>query len=154
MSIQPERFDGQIENGGIIQVTNISAIESWVANRLEFRYYVYSSNGTKVKDKSFGRWKRKHFKDLKWHDFNDFLFYWNVSNIGNWNVEGWIEEDGGQSASIQYTIPPPPGQPGVGVSVNIPSRQRDDNMGQTIIQFSDPITTVYGISYANIKRKN
>ena len=68
-------------------------------------------------------------------------------------TEKWIERDGGKSASITISIPPPPGSSGVTTTVSFPSKERDDDMGLTTIQFTDNINQVYNISYANIKRK-
>lgn len=152
--IVSNRFEGQIENGGIIQVTDLNKLEHWIMGKLELRMLVFSASGTNIKNKYFGKRKRREFRNQVWKDFNEFLYYWNTPNIGNWTIEHWIEEDGGQSATISYTVPPPAGQPGPTVSITIPSKQRDDDMGKTIIQFTDPISTQYGITYANIKRKN
>jgi hypothetical protein len=126
-------------------------IESWVHGKLEFKYFVISSNGTKIKEKGFGKWARKYFKDRKWKDFSDFLAYWNRANIGDYQVEAWIEEDGGQSNSYSISMPAQNGAPGY--SVNVPSHDRDDKLGQSIVQFTDPLATVYGITYMNFKRK-
>ncbi len=68
--------------------------------------------------------------------------------------ENWWEEDGGQSNSTTITMPPPSGQTGPTVSTTIPSQNRDDNLGMATIPFTDLITQVYNISYANIKRRN
>ena len=155
-----ERVNGRAEYGAIIQVTNINQLESWVAGKLEFRYYVFNAAGTKIKDKILPKLKRKDAKNMQWKDFNDFIANWNISNIGNFMIEGWIELDGGPSNSnINFPIPPAcTGCPSISVSV---SKQRDDqNMGQSIVQFTDPVqptdptATVYGISYANFRRKH
>ena len=154
LEIVSNRFNGQAEYGGIIQVTNLNKLEHWIMGKLEFRYLVYNANGTIIKDKRFGKRKRNEFRNQVWKDFNDFIFYWNTGNIGNWTIEHWIEEDGGNSSSISYSVPPPQGQTGPTVSITIPSKSKDDDLGRTIIQFTDPISTAYGVTYANIKRKN
>lgn len=151
------RFNGQSEYGGIIQVTDFHFIEPWVSGRPEFQYFVFNASGTKIKDREFPKKKRKDFKSPNWKDFNDFIGFWNTSNIGNWMIEGWAEQDcrGGtcNTQTIQQTFPPPcTGCPSTSVSYQI--KDTDYDMGRTLIQFTDPISTVYNISYSNIKRKN
>jgi len=118
---------------------------------------VKGSGGTVIKNKKFPKVKRKHFKDKKWYDYNEFLFNCNKSNLGEWNVEKWIERDGGKSASVAISLP---GQAATSTSpatptytVTIPSEDLDDDLGASIVQFSDKLTQVYGISYMNFKRK-
>jgi hypothetical protein len=149
-----KRTQGQSEYAGIIQATNLNAIEHWTIGKLEFRLIIFNASGTKITDRKFGKWKRKNFRDQKWHDFNHFVGNWNTSTFGNWMTEMWMEEDGGQSTSFTATFPPPAGQTGLTLSATIPSRNLDDDLGLTVIQFSDAITQVYNISYANIKRRN
>lgn len=149
-----KRTQGGAEYGGIIQVTNLGAIEPWVAGKLEFRYIVTNSSGAIIKDRKFGKWRRSNFKDQKWKDFGDFIGYWNTGTFGNWMSEKWIEKDGGNSNSISYSIPPPPGQTGPTTTITIPSKNKDDDLGVSVVQFTDPISTVYNISYANFKRRN
>lgn len=148
------RVDGGAEYGGIVKVDNIGKIESWIAGKLEFSFYIYGSNGTQIHSMKLPPVKRKNFKNQAWYDYNIFLFNWNRANIGDWQIEGWIERDGGKSSSINVTIPPPPGYPGPSISISMPSEDEDDDCGRKIVQFSDPITTVYPISYMNFKRKN
>lgn len=100
-----KRTQGGAEYGGIIQVTNLGAIEPWVSGKLEFRYIVTNSSGGIIKDRKFGKWRRSNFKDLKWKDFGDFIGYWNTGTFGNWMTEKWIEEDGGNSNTITYSVP-------------------------------------------------
>jgi len=151
------RVNGQAEFGGIIQVTDFSYIEPWVDGRPEFRFVVSNSSGAIIKDKEFPKRKRKDFKSPKWYDFNEFIAYWNISNIGNWMIEGWIEQDcrGGtcNNETVSQTFPAPcSGCPSTTISYQ--KKRTDYDMGRTIIQFTDPIATTYGISYSNIKRKN
>jgi len=86
-------------------------------------------------------------------DYDDFIAYWNIGNIGNWMVESWIELDGGnETVTVAQTLPAPcTGCPSTTISHS--RQKRDDEMGQTLIQFSDDYDTVYGITAANIKRK-
>ena len=148
------RVDGAAEYGGIVKVSNISKLESWVGGKLEFSFYVYGGAGTQLSYVKFPRIKRKHFKDQNWYDYNSFLFYWNRANIGDWQIEGWIERDGGKSSAISVSIPPPPNYPGPSITLSIPAEDRDDDCGRKIVQFSDPITTIYPISYMSFKRKS
>jgi len=73
-----------------------------------------------------------------------------MNTFGFWMYESWLEEDGGGTSSITYTFPPPAGAPAgtPTISTSISNRANDDNMGYATIQFTDPITTVYNISYA------
>lgn len=153
--IMNERYQGQSEYAGLIQVTDIGAIESWISGKLELKMTVLNSSGAIVSGpRAFGKWARSNFTNNKWKDFNHFVGYWYTSTFGNWMYEHWMEEDGGNSNSTTITMPPPPGTPGPTISTTIPSRNLDDDLGLATIQFTDPISTVYNISYANIKRKN
>ena len=86
-------------------------------------------------------------------DFDDFIANWNINNIGNWMIEAWIEVDNGtETVTTSQTLPAPcTGCPSTTISYT--RQKRDDEMGQSIIQFSDDYDTVYGITAANIKRK-
>jgi hypothetical protein len=151
------RFDGQSENGGIVQVTDFRYIEPWINGKPEFEYRIYSAAGTLIKHREFPKVKRKDVKSPTWKDFGDFIAYWNISNIGNWTIEGWVEQDNrggsGNTTTIGQSFPAPcTGCPTTNISYTI--KKTDYDMGRTIIQFTDPIAQIYNISYSNIKRKN
>jgi hypothetical protein len=149
------RSQGQPENGAIIQVTNLGQLESWIAGKLEFKMTEMNSSGAIILGPlDLGKVKRKYFKDLKWYDYNKFIGNWNTSTFGNWMYEHWLEEDGGQSKPITVSIPSQTGPTGPSYSVTIPAKNQDQNMGLTTIQFTDLITQVYNVTYANIKHKN
>jgi hypothetical protein len=147
------RVNGESENGGIIQVTNLGNLEPWINGKLEFRYVINNASGTIIKDRAFGKVKRKYFKDNKVYDFNDFIANWNTANIGNWMIEGWIEEDGGNSTNtISQTFAAPcTGCPSTTISYT--KQNKDFDMGRTMIQFSDSKSQWYNITYANVKRR-
>ena len=146
------RFDGQAEYGGIVQVTDLGAIEPWTAGKLEFSIIVRGINGIELK-KDFDKRKRSHFRGGKWYDYGYFIGNWNNTAFGNLMVEKWMELDGGNSASVTLTIPPAvPG--GITTSVTIPSKNRDDDLGQSIVQFTDSMDQIYNLSHINIKRKH
>lgn len=148
------RTQGQSEYGGIIQCTDLNAIEHWTSGKLEFKIFIFNGSGAQISVRAFGKWKRSNFRNQNWKDFGHFVGNWNTSTFGHWMYENWWEEDGGQSNSTTITMPPPSGQTGPTVSTTIPSQNRDDNLGMATIQFTDLITQVYNISYANIKRRN
>ncbi|MBU3027792.1 hypothetical protein [Zobellia galactanivorans] len=145
------RVNGEAEHGAWIQVTDLNGIESWFSGKLEMRQVVAGTQGaagTIVAETSFGRVKRKYFKDDKWVKFNaSFLFNWNLNNLGDYNVEKWIEEDGGPSAEISISIPgsaykpatsTTPSQPAIaGTTVKVSAKKDDDDLGSRIVQFSD-----------------
>jgi len=147
------RFNGQSEKGGIINITDIGAIEGWTAGKVELKFFVFNQSGTKTNEIALGKIKRKNVKDT-WKDTDKFLFYWNVSNIGNYLVESWIEEDGGNSTSTVTSSLAAPCSGCPSTSISFTKQKHDDEMGATIIQFTDPISTEYNISYAKIKHKN
>lgn len=151
------RFNGQAEYGGIIQVTDFSSIEPWINGKPEFEYRVYSASGTLIKHREFPKVKRRDVKAPSWKDFGDFITFWNTSVVGNWTIEGWTEQDDrggrGNTTTISQAFPAAcTGCPTTNVNYTIKSTDYD--MGRTIIQFTDPISQVYNISHANIKRKN
>jgi hypothetical protein len=153
VSNSASRYQGQGEYGGIIQVTDLNAIEPWIAGKLEFRILIYGANGTLLADKSFDKRKRSRFRNQKWYDYGFFVGNWNTSTFGNSMTEKWMELDGGKSNQIAYTIPPP-SSGGVAITVTSQSQDKDDDLGLTTIQFTDAISQVYGISHANIKRRH
>lgn len=147
------RVNGEAEKGGILQVTNMNALEHWTAGKFEFRYVVFTASGTKIKDREFGKTKRKYFDSKKWHDYNDFIANWNISNIGNWMIESWIEEDGGwTNVDVSHSYP----AACVGcplTTIKYTMKGQDYDMGPSMVQFTDSKSQVYNISYANFKRK-
>jgi len=148
------RTDGRTEYGGYIQVTDMNAIEHWLKGKFEFRIIVAGLQGsvsTVIRDVSYPKRARKNFKNKKWYNYNTFLFNWNTSNLGQFNIEKWMELDGGKSVSTTVKIPSQNGGPET--SVTVPSDERDDDLGLSLVQFSDPLTTAYGISFMNFKRK-
>lgn len=161
------RKDGRKEMGGLIQVLALNEIEHWTAGKLEFRLIVSglrSSGGTVVNDIKFPKVKRKHFKDKKWYDYNVFLFNWNLSNLADYNIEKWMERDNGlMESSLEISIPgsaykpatsTAPAQPALpGTKVSIKYRRGDEDLGTSLVQFSDKITQVYNLGQANFKRK-
>lgn len=148
------RKDGRAEYGGRVQVvTNLNDIEHWINGKLEFRMVVAgvkNNAATVINDIPFPKRRRKNFKNRKWYDYNQFLFNWNKSNLGNFNVEKWIERDGGSSTTVSISVKPKDA-PAVSLSVTVKSEDQD--LGQSIVQFTDPLTTVYGLGMVNFKRK-
>lgn len=152
LGVQPSRFDGQAEYGGIVQVTDLGAIEPWVKGKLEFSIIVRGISGVELR-KDFNKRKRSNFRGEKWYDYGYFIGNWNTTSFGNLMVEKWMELDGGNSASVTLTIPPAvPG--GITTSVTIPSKSRDDDLGQGIVQYTDSMDQIYNLSHINIKRKH
>jgi hypothetical protein len=146
-----DRSDADKEWGGDIQVTNLGELESWIQGKPEFKYFVYTASGSTWKELPLGKRKRKNFKNDKWYNFNDFIGYWNLNNIGNWSIEQWIEEDNGDPITVTSSYPAPcSGCPTTNISYTI--SDEDYDMGKTMIQFSDPISTEYSLNYANIRR--
>jgi hypothetical protein len=151
-----ERVDGKKEWGGMIQVTNLNNIESWINGKVEFKYFVNSSNGTLLKEVPFGKWKRKNFKHQRWHNFNDLIGFWNLSVWGPMQLERWIEEDGGSSTiNIQQSINAGSGWPTITINHSI--QNRDQNLGSANVQFTDPSLpdlnyTVYNLYSLNFAR--
>jgi hypothetical protein len=147
------RYQGQSEYGGIIQVTDLNAIEPWTAGKLEFKILIYAGNGTLMADKSFDKRKRSHFRNNNWYDYGFFIGNWNTTTFGNWTTEKWMELDGGKSSSVTFNIPAAtPG--GIATSITVPSQERDDDLGLATIQFTDEMLQVYSVSHANIRRKH
>lgn len=144
------RTDGRAEYGATIQVPSINAIEHWTAGKLEMRVVIINSSGVVIKDREYPKRARSNFKDSKWYSYNDFYYNWYKSNIGDWTIEQWFEVDGGNSNQVTVTIPLEDGS-GV-INVTIPSSNRDDDCGKSIVQFQDKIGQVYPISHMNFKR--
>ncbi len=160
------RTDGRAENGGAIQVIALNEIEHWTAGKLELRLVVTGlkdASGTVIRDIKFPKVKRKKFKDKKWYDYNAFLFNYNLSVFGDFTIEKWIERDNGWfSAELSVSIPgsaykpatsttpAQPAYPGGTVKINIKSG--DEDLGTSIVQFSDKISQVYNLGQANFKR--
>ena len=161
------RVDGRAEGGGLIQVLALNEIEHWTAGKLEFRLIVSglrNSGGTITNDLKFPKIARKHFKDKKWYDYGVFLSNWNLTNLADYSIEKWMERDNGlYESSIEISIPgtsfkpatsTTPAQPALpGTKISLKYRKGDEDLGTSLIQFSDNISQVYNLGQANIKRK-
>ncbi|MCF6347681.1 MAG: hypothetical protein L3J20_05190 [Flavobacteriaceae bacterium] len=148
------RTDGRAEYGGNVQVIDMNAIEHWTAGKFEFRMIIAGIQGTAstiIRDIKYPKRARRNFKDRKWYSYGIFLFNWNTSNLGQFNIEKWMEIDGkNENVTTTISFPAQNGNPGISVAVK--SDKRDEDLGLSIVQFTDPLTTVYGISYMNFKR--
>lgn len=156
---QYTRVDGGEERGGIVKVTDWSQVEPWILGKVEFRMIVYKGAGTNANsifDMGFGKWRRKNFDNV-YKDFNVFLYNWNKSVVGDWTTEKWIEEDGGFNATIGFSISIKPDSAANGLTlsanVSLPIKNLDDDLGLSMIQFTDSKTTEYYQSGIQIKRK-
>ena len=151
------RVNGGAEKGGIVKVTNWSLVEPWILGKPEFRMVVYKGSATPtnaIYDEKFGKWRRANFNN-QFKDFDRFLFNWNTGTLGDWTTEKWIEEDGGTLFTLTF---------GVSYKINanvtatagvsIPIKNNDDDLGISLIQFTDDISTEYSQSGIKIKRKN
>lgn len=68
-------------------------------------------------------------------------------------AETWIERDGGRLKSFRQSYAAPcSGCPSL--SVNYEYNNDDEQLGQRMIQFTDPLSYIYGILYMNFKRRN
>lgn len=150
------RVNGGAEYGGIIKVTNWSLVEPWILGKPEFRMVVYKGSATptnSIYDEKFGKWRRANFNN-QFKDFNRFLFNWNTANVGDWTTEKWIEEDGGTFLTLNFGVSYKIGNVTATAGVSIPIKNNDDDLGISLIQFTDPNTTEYSQSGIKIKRKN
>jgi hypothetical protein len=89
------------------------------------------------------------------YDANRFLFNWNTPTIGNYVIEGWIEEDGGSSTTtITQTYAAPSSCSGCpATTVSYTKKNDDQDLGRSIIQYSDSKSQWYSVSYMDIKHK-
>ena len=144
------------EWAGWVQVLNMKKIEKWTAGKFEFKYQIVDANGNTVKNRDFGQWKRKHFKDQKWFFLDDYVGIWDISVWGPFQIEHWMELDGGSTASFGITVPANNGNPGI--TITFPSQTLDDDLGSAMVQFNEPAlpgadATTYNISYMNFRRQ-
>ncbi len=149
------RVQGGAEYGGIVKVTDWSLVEPWILGKPEFRMVVYKGAGTAttIADKSFGKWRRANFNG-QFKDFNYFIYYWNTPNIGDYTSEKWIEEDGGTLFTLTFGVKIKILGVETNVGVSLPIKNNDDDLGLSLIQFTDPISTVYSQSGIEIKRRD
>ncbi len=147
------RTEGRAEDGGKIQVTDMNAIEHWTAGKFEFKVVVVSGKGIKIKEKSFDKRARDNFKDKRWYDFNEFYFSWNQPNIGALTLESWTEEDsGGEDTEFTMNIPAAY-EGGPTYTYKVKSDTNDEELGVSIVQFSDRVGISYGLSHLNFQRQ-
>lgn len=151
------RTNGGAERGGIVKVTDWSLVEPWILGKPEFRMVVYKGSATPsnaIYDEKFGKWRRANFNN-QFKDFDRFLFNWNTGTLGDWTTEKWIEEDGGTIATLSFGVSYKiSANVSATASVSIPIKNNDDDLGISLIQFSDDISTEYSQSGIKIKRKN
>ncbi|SMC35475.1 hypothetical protein [Cellulophaga tyrosinoxydans] len=159
------RIDGRTENGGKIQILDLNDVEHWFSGKLELRMIVtgVKSGATVLRDIPFQKTKRKHFKDKKWFDYGTFLFNWNLSVLGDYNIEKWIERDGGPKGTFSITMPSTAYKPATsttpeinafpGATLTLNIQKDDDDLGSSLIQFTDNISQEYPLGRANILRQ-
>lgn len=150
------RPNGVAEMGGIIKVTDWSIVEPWIAGKPEFRMIAHRALGAPANilvDIKYGKWRRANFNN-QFKDFGTFIAHWNLNIIGDWTTEKWIEEDGGSSAPITYNVTYQVNGQTTTANVTLPAKNRDDDLGISLIQFTDPITTIYNQSGVQIKGRN
>ncbi|NKI32794.1 hypothetical protein [Croceivirga thetidis] len=165
-STRNTRVNGRAELGGELQVTSdLNEIEHWFSGKLEFRMVVAGVEGsaaTVIRDLAFGKVKRKHFRDKKWYDYDVFLFNWNLNNLGDFNIEKWIEVDGGPTGEISITLPGRAAKPASGDTpavsafpggtAKVSFKRDDDDLGVSLIQFTDDLTQEYSLGKIKIRR--
>ncbi|CAG4991306.1 hypothetical protein DYBT9275_00723 [Dyadobacter sp. CECT 9275] len=145
------RVNGGAEYGGIIQVTDLNSIEHWTSGKLEFKVIICSANNVEISNRDFGKLKRKNFRNQVWHEIGHSVGNWNPINWGNYTIENWWERDGGGTSSTTVSVPSSNGLPALSYTVNHGSD--DNNFGLSMVQFTDPATQVYQISFMNFKRR-
>lgn len=145
------RTNGGAEFAGQIQVTNLNSIEHWTSGKLEFKLIVRSANNVEISNRDFGKVSRRNFRNQAWYDFGHSVGNWNTANWGNYTIENWWERDGGGTSSTTISAPAANGLPGISYTVNHGSD--DNSFGTSMVQFTDPVTQVYQISYMNFKRR-
>ncbi|WP_346238026.1 hypothetical protein ABDK00_003015 [Niabella insulamsoli] len=150
------RTEGQTEFGGLIQITNLNAVEGWVAGKLEFMYNVVTSNGFIAKDsRKFPKVKRKYLRDSKWYDFGDNILDWSTSLYGKHMFELWGEIDWGPSAPRSANASFPPDCENCPAVTKPYSTQitTGEILGSAIVSFSHKKSQVYTMNGSNFKRK-
>lgn len=161
-----DRVDLRQELGGEIRVPgNLNEIEHWFSGKLEFRMVVAGLEGsaaTVIRDLAFGKVKRNKFNDHKWYNYDVFLFNWNVANLGDFNIEKWIEVDGGPTGEISISLPARASKPATsttpavdafpGGTAKVTFKKDDDDLGTSLIQFQDDIDQVYPLGKIEIRR--
>ena len=148
------RLPNRDEWGGFIQVTDMG-IEHWIRGKFELKYFVHSSAGTLLKERPYGRWRRKNFKNQRWVDFADYIGVWNQTTWGPMHLERWIEETGGSTITVTQTINPGNGFPTTTIQTQLKSN--DNNLGAANVQFTDlalpePGVTTYTLNGLNFRR--
>ncbi|WP_090156396.1 hypothetical protein [Dyadobacter soli] len=145
------RTNGGAEYAGIIQVTDLNAIEHWTSGKLEFKVIIRNASNVEISNRDFGKLKRKNFRNQVWHEIGHSAGNWNTSNWGNYTIENWWERDGGGTSSTTVSVPSSNGLPAISYTVN--HGADDNNFGLSMVQFTDPATQVYQISFMNFKRR-
>lgn len=146
------RNNGHSEHAGLIQVTDLNAIEHWMKGKLEFKLRIFLQNGGDPLTIDFPKVKRKHFRDQQWYNYNYFVGSWNNANIGNVMREKWIEDDEGRSVPATITFPASQYQP-FAVTYSYPAKENDDDLGLALVQFTDDLDQIYNLSHLNFKRR-
>ena len=156
------RADGNPERLGLVQILDLSQIEPWTRGKPEFLVSVHDEFGTQIYLLPTMKWRRKHFHNQQWFNYDLLLGSWNVAQWGDIQYERWISENGGPSTPINHVISYPINGVTHTTTISVPARQRDIDLGMVNVQFTDQPYKIpllphlwykYNFYYMNMYRK-
>jgi hypothetical protein len=83
--------------------------------------------------------------------------------LGDYNIEKWMDVDGGSTREASISIPgsafkpatatTPAQLPIAGATVKHTTKRDDDDLGTSLVQYSDNLSQIYNLRKMNFKRK-
>lgn len=135
--VNSTRYNGNPERLGLIQILDLSQIEPWTRGKPEFIVTVHDEFGTQIYNMPTLKWRRKHFHNQQWFNYNLLLGSWNVAQWGNIQYESWISDNGGPSTPYTSTISYNSNGVTYSTTISVPRKERDIFLGMINVQFTD-----------------
>jgi len=147
--LKSTRVDGASEFVSQIGTDNINAVEWWISGpQCEIKCITIKGTGTANEDYFYPT--RTEINNT-YHTVNHKLFNWYTDYYGNAITMHWVEEDGGNTLTINlgYTD-----TSGLAASLSYQIKDADDELGYKTVFFSDYVGTEYNTGKIKWKNNN
>lgn len=135
--VSSTRANGNPERLGLIQILDLSQIEPWTRGKPEFIVTVNDQFGNQIFSHPTKKWRRKHFQNQQWFNYDLLLGSWNTAQWGNIQYESWVSDNGGESDPYTTSVNNVVNGVTITTTISVPKKQRDIFLGMVNVQFTD-----------------